>query len=61
VRFSRFQKSVLEAGAVVLLVWTLWNWLAPTFTMPQLNPGQAMGMVLLCRLLFGTVTRHDKK
>ena len=38
-------------GAVVL---QLWNWLLPPlFGWPQITFGQALGMLALCRILFG--------
>ena len=38
-------------GEVVML---LWNWLAPTlFGLPQITFWQALGLLALCRILFG--------
>lgn len=41
----------LAIAAVVML---LWNWLMPTiFQLPSLSFGQATGLLVLCRILFG--------
>jgi hypothetical protein len=41
----------LIGGEVVML---LWNWLAPTlFGLPQITFWQALGLLALCRILFG--------
>ena len=38
-------------GEVVRL---LWNWIAPTlFRLPEINFWQALGLLALCRILFG--------
>jgi hypothetical protein len=43
-------------GEVVKL---LWNWLAPTlFGWRQINYWQALGLLALCRILFGGVGGH---
>lgn len=48
----------LVAAVAVLggcIMW-LWNWLMPTiFGLPTLTIWQAMGLLLLCRLLFGNI------
>ncbi|MGM5630755.1 hypothetical protein O2K51_07605 [Apibacter raozihei] len=44
------------AGFAILcfIVMLLWNWLTPVlFTLPTINYLQSVGLVLLCRLLFG--------
>lgn len=42
---------MLIGGEVVML---LWNWLAPTlFGLRQINFWQALGLLALCRILFG--------
>lgn len=42
---------VVIGGAVVML---LWNWLLPTlFGWPQITIWQALGLLALCRILFG--------
>jgi hypothetical protein len=36
------------------IVMTLWNWLVPPlFSLPAINFWQALGILLLCRILFG--------
>ena len=41
------------------LVKQLWNWLLPPlFGWPQLTFWQALGMLALCRILFGGFGRH---
>jgi hypothetical protein len=43
-------------GAIVQL---LWNWLAPTlFGWPQVTFWQALGLLALCRILFGGFGPH---
>ncbi len=43
-------------GGVVLL---LWNWLLPPiFGWPEVTFWQAIGMLALCRILFGGLGRH---
>jgi hypothetical protein len=43
-------------GAIVLL---LWNWLLPPlFGLPRLNFWQALGLLALCRILFGGFGFH---
>ena len=43
-------------GAVVL---GLWNWLVPPlFSGPQITFWQALGLLALCRILFGGLGRH---
>jgi uncharacterized membrane protein len=45
--------AVLLVG-VSLVVMSLWNWLGPTlFGWPLINPIQAAGLLILCRILFG--------
>ena len=44
---------VAIGGAVVML---LWNWLAPDlFHLPQVTFWQALGLLALCRILFGSI------
>jgi len=43
-------------GAAVML---LWNWLMPPlFGRPEVTFGQALGLLVLCRILFGGGGRH---
>ncbi len=43
-------------GAIVML---LWNWLLPAlFGWPRIAYWQALGVLLLCRILFGGFGRH---
>lgn len=45
---------VLFAGLFGLLVMLLWNWLMPAlFALPAISYCQAVGLFLLCKLLFG--------
>jgi hypothetical protein len=54
--------------ALALFVWAfgelamhLWNWLAPTlFGWRQINFWQALGLLLLCRMLFGGFGSHGR-
>jgi hypothetical protein len=53
--------AVLAPPAIVLFVWLfgevvmhLWNWLVPTlFGWRQITFWQALGLLVLCRILFG--------
>ena len=46
-----FAVFIFVGGEVVML---LWNWLAPPlFGLPQLTFWQALGMLAICRILFG--------
>ena len=37
----------------------LWNWLLPSlFNWPQITFWQALGLLVLCRILFGGLGRH---
>ncbi len=41
-------------------VWLLWNWvLPPVFGWPQIGFWQALGMLALCRILFGGLGTQD--
>jgi hypothetical protein len=48
--------------AFTLMIWllqTLWNWLVPAlFKGPRIRFGQALGLFILCRLLFGFGFSH---
>lgn len=47
--------SAIGAGIVMLL----WNWLMPElFGWPQVSLGQAFGLLVLCRILFGGSGGH---
>ena len=46
--------AVVTAAVYGVAVMVLWNWLMPAlFELPQLNFGQALGLLLLSRILFG--------
>ena len=48
--------AVIVAGSAVML---LWNWLVPDlFGWHTLNFGQAVGLLVLCRLLIGGMRGH---
>jgi len=43
------------------LVMHLWNWLLPAlFKLPQINFWQALGLLILCRILFGGFNNHGR-
>ncbi len=57
-RASRILKmvlfGVLAVGVFGLLIMLLWNWLTPAlFGLPRIGFVQALGLFLLCRVLFG--------
>jgi hypothetical protein len=44
-----------------LVVMWLWNWLMPgIFNLPEINYWQAVGIFILCHLLFKSHTGHGK-
>jgi len=48
---------VVIGGAIVM---QLWNWLLPSlFGWPQIGFWQALGLLLLCRILFGGFGFHN--
>ncbi len=61
--FARRVVKVLAIGAVALVVFggvtmALWNWLLPTlFGWPAIGFWQAIGLLVLCRTLFGRLGR----
>src|SRR5262245_39446683 len=50
-----FAAFIFVGGEVVKL---LWNWLAPIFGLPLLGFWQALGLLALCRILFGGFGMH---
>ncbi len=43
------------------LVYQLWNWLLPSlFGWPAVTFWQALGLLALCRILFGGLGRHGR-
>lgn len=66
-RFGRFGKFALIALVAIPLVlaglgyavMSLWNWLLPPLVgWPVLGFGQAIALLVLCRLLFGGLRHH---
>lgn len=58
-RMIRFLPLILVGGTLFLalfgyLVMRLWNWLGPDlFGLPAIGIWQALGLLVLCRILFG--------
>ena len=53
--------AALLVAAVGFAVMTLWNWLVPALAAAHwqtLSLGQAVVLLVLCRLLFGSFRRH---
>jgi len=49
--------AFMAIGSAVVMA--LWNWLLPTlFGLHQITFWQALGILVLCRLLFGGLGRH---
>lgn len=47
---------IVSAGLLGLLVMVLWNWLMPCLLgLPAVNYWQAVGLLLLCKILFGGI------
>lgn len=47
---------IVFAGLFGLLVMVLWNWLMPCLLgLPAINYWQAVGLLLLCKILFGGI------
>jgi len=61
--------ALLAPPAIVLFVWIfgeivmhLWNWLVPAlFKGPAIGFWQALGLLILCRLLFGGFGSHGSR
>ena len=48
-----FVAIAVACGALVMV---LWNWLAPSlFHLPSITFWQALGLLVLCRILFGSI------
>ena len=44
------------------MVGRLWNWLLPTlFSVPEITFWQALGLLVLCRILFGGFGMHGRR
>jgi hypothetical protein len=53
-----FALFVFLGGEVVR---RLWNWLLPTlFSVPEITFWQALGLLVLCRILFGGFSMHGR-
>jgi hypothetical protein len=53
---------ILVATVAGNLVSYLWNWLMPElFGLPRITFWQALGLLALCRILFGGLGRHGGK
>ena len=53
-----FAVFILVGGEVVR---RLWNWLLPTlFSVPEITFWQALGLLVLCRILFGGFGMHGR-
>lgn len=53
---------VLVSTVAGYLVSGLWNWLMPElFGLPRVTFWQALGLLALCRILFGGLGRHGGK
>jgi hypothetical protein len=54
-----FALFVFVGGEVVR---RLWNWLLPTlFSVPEITFWQALGLLVLCRILFGGFGMHGRR
>ena len=62
-RFPKFLKILLMVATAVfffgLVTMHLWNWLIPTiFDLTPITFTQALGLVILSKILFGGIHRH---
>lgn len=53
--------GILALGVFGFLVMTLWNWLMPAiFGLKAINFWQALGLVILSKILFGGIHSHGR-
>jgi len=59
--------KVMVVGTIAVAVFgfavmSLWNWLMPAlFRLPVISFWQALGLVILCKILFGGLHSHQNK
>jgi len=66
-RGMRIAVKIIVIGTIIAVVFgfvvmTLWNWLMPSlFRLPVIGFWQALGLVILCKILFGGLHSHQRK
>ena len=60
--FQKFFFVLIIVAVISLVVLLLWNWLMPAiFSLPEINYWQAIGILILSKILFLGVGRHDHR
>jgi magnesium-transporting ATPase (P-type) len=60
--FQKFFFVLIIVAAVSLIVFLLWNWLMPAiFNLPEINYLQAVGILILSKILFLGIGKHDHR
>jgi hypothetical protein len=60
--FQKFFFVLLIIGAISAIIFLLWNWLMPViFNLPQINYWQAIGILILSKILFLGLGKHDHR
>ncbi len=60
--FQRFFFIITVIAFISLIILLLWNWLMPSiFNLPDINYLQALGILILSKILFLGIGRHDHR
>ena len=60
--FQRFFFIIAVIAFISLVILLLWNWLMPSiFNLPEINYLQAFGILILSKILFLGIGRHDHR
>ena len=60
--FQRFFFVLVILAAISLIVFLLWNWLMPAiFNLPEINYWQAIGILILSKILFLGIGKHSHR
>ncbi len=60
--FQKFFFVLIIVAVISLVVFLLWNWLMPAiFQLPEINYWQAIGILILSKILFLGIGKHDHR
>ena len=60
--FQKFFLVLIIVAAISLIVFLLWNWLMPViFNLPEINYLQAVGILILSKILFLGIGKHNRR
>ncbi len=60
--FQKLFFVLVIISAISLIVLLLWNWLMPAlFNLPEINYLQAIGILILSKILFLGIGKHDHR